>query len=276
MAQDFDRIMRENFEGIVMKSDNLSSLPFQFNYKVLASIFTPNITKTLERKIDFAKIVEDKEDANRQTVLHIEFQTEPEKRMVVRMQLYLALIQDWVELPVKQYVIYLGERPANMATHMQHHIPGNTINYHYQLIEIRNLQAEDLLLSDTPEIIVLAILASRGNVDPLSFVVKVLKRLKAVCHSQEEVDKFVLQLVTMSSLRNLDEVITENREDLAMNTGISIKDNAVYKHAFSEGEAKTIQIVKAVMRGKSSIQQIAEDVGVSLEKVLKVKKELEE
>jgi len=274
MAQDFDRMMRENFEGIVMKSENLASLPFQFNYNVIASFYTPNLTKTLEKKVDFAKIVEDK--TGNQSVLHMEFQTENDRRMVVRMQFYMAMIQDWVELPVHQYVIYLGEQPAKMATHMQEHIPGNAFNDEYDLIEVRKYDADVLLASDIPEIIVLAILAARGNTDPFSFVLKVLKRLKSVCHSKEETDKFVLQLVTMSSLRNLDEVIKHNEDNLAMSTGIAIEDNAVFRGALYKGEI--IRAKKAALKllklGKLSDDEILEVAELSRRELDELKQQL--
>ena len=273
---DLDRMLRENFEGMVMKAADLAALPFPFNYKVVGSFYTPNISKTLEKKLDFAKIIEDNTAEHDQSVLHIEFQTEDDKRMVVRMQFYLAMIQDGVALPVKQYVIYLGEQPAKMATHMRQYIPGNTLDYHYELIEIRKYDADVLLAADIPEVIVLAILAARGNTSPYNFVVKVLKRLKAVCRNKAEVDKFVLQLVSMSSLRNLDEVIKHNKDDLAMSTGISIRDNAVFKGMFHEGELERAR--KAAMKmlsfGKLSDEEIIEYTELSQQELEELKQQL--
>jgi len=284
MAHDFDRIMRENFEGIVAKSHNLAVLPFEFNYNVVASFYTPNMSKTIERKIDFAKIVEDPNQKQKRQVLHIEFQTKAEPEMVLRMQLYKSLIQDMVQLPVKQYVIYLGSTPAKMATRILDYIPGDFTNYYYNLIEIRKYDANQLLASDIPEVIVLAILASRGNAEPYPFVIKVLKRLKEVCHSQTDVDKFVLQLVTVSKLRNLEEVFIKHKEDMALNTGISFKDYLWFQEAQREGqiegqrvgkrEEKVEIASKMLQKAKYSVEDIADVTGLPVETITAIAKGL--
>ncbi len=275
MTNLFDRMLRETFEGIVIKAKDLTNLPFSFNYHVKASFYTANLPKTIEKQMDFAKIVERKDNGNEE-VLHIEFQTKSEKNMVVRMQFYLAMMQEWAQVPVKQYVIYLGEQPATMATHMSEHIPGNYVDYHYELIEIRNYDADTLLVSDIPEIVVLAILAARGNVQPLEFVVKVLKRLKEVCHTEHQLNKFVQQLATLSSLRNLDQVILKHKDQITMNSGIRIEDNAIYKGALMEGSAERAKKVAMnfLKLGKLSDQDIVDNVGITRQELDEIKQQL--
>ena len=271
MGNQFDLTLRETFEGIVLKAQDLSAFPFQFNYHVKASFYTANLPKTIEKQMDFAKLVASKDNGSEE-VLHLEFQTKSEKNMIVRMQFYLAMIQEWVQVPVKQYVIYLGEQPATMATHMHQRIPGNYVDYHYELIEVRNFEADTLLTSDIPEIIVLAILASRGNVQPVDFVVKVLKRLKKVCQTTQQLNKFVQQLATLSSLRTLDEVILAQKEQITMNSGIRIEDNAIYKGASAERAKKAA--LNLLKLGKLSDQDIAYSVDITMQELKELKQQL--
>jgi len=45
-----------------------------------------------------------------------------------------------------------------------------------------------------------------------------------------------VQLQTTSKLRNLDRLFTERGDDLALDTGISMMDVALYREAYTSGE----------------------------------------
>ncbi len=267
---EFDKILRETFEGIVLKAKGTGTLPFSLEYKVVASLFTANLLKTLERRIDFAKVVVDRQEIMK--VLQLEFQTKSERRMVARMQTYRALIHEWYDLPVVQYVIYLGETPATMATHIQELIPHDPINYHFELIEIRNFDASQLMASDIPEIIILAILGARGTADPFDVAASIIKRLKVVCENETELEKYIVQLQTISKLRNLDNLFIERREDMALETGISMMDVAWYREAYTSGaekarkEAKQATMnaaLKMLQSGKLSDEDVLSFAGIT-------------
>ena len=274
MTNELDILLRETFEGIVMKARGTSILPFGLNYEVIASLFTANPVITLERRIDFAKIVVDEREVTQ--VLQVEFQTKSEKRMVVRMQTYRALIHEWHSLPVKQYVIYLGETPATMPTHIQELIPNDPIDYHFELIEIRNFDANELLVSDIPEIILLAILGSRGGTDPYDLAVKIINRLKAVCHSRAALDKYIAQLQTISKLRNLDNLFIEKRDDMALDTGISMMDVAWYRDAFTNGATKNAKqnAIALLKLGKLTDEEIVSALGLTQAELNELKSQL--
>ena len=278
MTNEFDKLLRETFEGIVMKARGTAILPFGLNYEVIASLFTANPVITLERRIDFAKIVIDEREVTQ--VLHVEFQTNNEKRMVVRMQTYRALIHEWHSLPIKQYVIYLGETPATMPTHIQELIPNDPIDYHFELIEIRKFDAHALLVSDIPEIILLAILGSRGGTDPYDLAVKIINRLKAVCHSRAALDKYIAQLQTISKLRNLDKLFIERRDDMALDTGISMMDVAWYRDAFTSGEQKGATkkakqaALKMLQKGSYPDEEIIDIQGLTQKELEELKRQV--
>jgi len=180
----FDKTVRESFDGIIRKS---RALPFGFNYRVIENIDSLNMVKTQERRLDFVKVVDD--PSGRRIVLHIEFQTKDAKDMVIRMQDYRAAIQNKYQLPVKQIVVYLGARPSKMKHRIRDLIPGDYIDYHFELFEIRNFDAAQLLASDIPEEVVLATLAAPGKPPPHQIIVKILNRLKTLCNDDYKLEK---------------------------------------------------------------------------------------
>lgn len=83
---------------------------------------------TKERKPDVLKKVT---DANGNVfVLHLEFQVTDEKQMPFRMAEYYIMLLRRYELPVRQYVIYLGEGLPGMKDHIR----SNFLHFQYQLI----------------------------------------------------------------------------------------------------------------------------------------------
>ncbi|MEM0952456.1 MAG: hypothetical protein AAGI66_10010 [Cyanobacteria bacterium P01_H01_bin.74] len=97
------------------------------------------------------------------------------------------------------------------------------------------------MASDIPEIIILAILGSCGTADPFEVVTKIVKRLKTVCKTETELQKYIVQLQTISKLRNLDKLFIERKEDMAIDTGISMMDVAWYREAFTSGEKRGVE-----------------------------------
>lgn len=63
---------------------------------------------TLEKEVDFLREIT--------LIVELEFQTVSEKGMVYRMQEYHAILQKKCQLPVRQFVIYLGERLPKIRT----------------------------------------------------------------------------------------------------------------------------------------------------------------
>ena len=87
-------------------------------------------------------------------VLHIEFQVKNDRDMVYRMAEYSVMLLRKYRLPVRQYVIYLGDGKVSMPTafHEERHV------FSYQLIAISGVDYELFLKSDNPEVRMLAIL----------------------------------------------------------------------------------------------------------------------
>jgi predicted transposase/invertase (TIGR01784 family) len=98
----YDKILHENLEaalpGLIR---NLLGI-----HAVHTEELPDDIQHTKERKPDVLKKVTDKNDET--FVLHIEFQVKDEPKMVYRMAEYYIMLLRRYELPVRQYVIYIG------------------------------------------------------------------------------------------------------------------------------------------------------------------------
>lgn len=109
----YDKIFKENIEATFLP---LSEKYFGIRIATTKEI-AGDLQVTLERRPDFLKIVETPEGTR--FILHIEFQTRDEKEMIYCMQEYFAILRKKYKLPVRQFVIYLGETPSKMRTDLE-------------------------------------------------------------------------------------------------------------------------------------------------------------
>ena len=137
----YDKILRENIEaalpGLIRNLLNIHAI----NTEELPD----DIQHTKERKPDVLKKVTDKKGET--FVLHIEFQVKDESNMVFRMAEYYIMLLRRYELPVRQYVIYIGAGTPTMTDHIR----SEPMNFKYQLIALSAIDYHLLLRSDNPE-----------------------------------------------------------------------------------------------------------------------------
>lgn len=108
MANDYDKILKENIAALF--------LPLSGKYLNIFITKTEELKDklqtTIEKEPDFIRIVET--DTNQRFILHLEFQSADEEGMIYRMQEYYGILRKKYLLPVKQFVIYLGQKPSLM------------------------------------------------------------------------------------------------------------------------------------------------------------------
>ncbi|MGB3781103.1 MAG: hypothetical protein WA960_22250 [Tunicatimonas sp.] len=123
MAQDYDKILKENMEALILPlADQLLGLSLGATEELPDDLQT-----TLERKPDLLKRVTEVPATNNQKaaasyILHIEFQTKDETAMVDRMLLYYAMLWEKYQEPIKQFVVFIGRRKPRMATALDHEL----------------------------------------------------------------------------------------------------------------------------------------------------------
>jgi predicted transposase YdaD len=268
----YDRIIKESIEKVLLTlASSLLNLEISTTEPITAKLQT-----TVEREPDFLKKVT--LTNGQQIILQLEFQLQDEEDMVYRMAEYRAIIQRIYMMPVKQYVIYLGNSKPTMPTKLP---KGQRISS-FTLKNLKDLPVNDMLASDVPEELVLAILTDFPERDAKQVVSVILRKLKRVAANRAELKKAYQQLLTLSRIRKL-EVETKKQIE-AMPITYDIKTDGLFLEGKAEGKAegkvegkaeeRKIAIQNMLLKTDFLPEQIADILEVPLQFVLEVKKSL--
>ena len=275
MPNEYDRIIKENIEAVIIP---LSDKLFGIRPEAMEEI-TVDLHLTIERKPDVTRRITDEQ--GQQSILHIEFQVSDETEMVLRMQTYRALLQEIHQLPVRQFVVYLGQKRPTMKTRISELIPGDTNNFRFELIDIQQYEHERLLSSDIPEEILLAVLGNFQNESPEAVVAKILDRLQSASPDTRKLQRYVRQLVVMSKLRNLQEETLLNIEKMPFD--FDIETDVFYRRGKEAGEKEKEQekeqekermVLEMLRDGVLRLEKIAAYAHVSVDYVKELQQQL--
>ena len=269
---DYDRIIKENIETILMA---LGKKLLGFDIKNPQPI-SEKLQITIEREPDFLKKVTLEDD--HEIILHLEFQRNNEPEMVYRMAEYKAIIQRKYQIPVRQYVIYLGTDKPTMKTQLplEEQIKG------FEIRNIHEIPVNQVLESDVPEEIVLSILTDYPETDAEQVIARIIKKLKQVALNEANFKKSLQQLITLSRIRKLEE--QTEKQIRIMPITYDIETDHLYKKGMSQGLNEGISqgtsqaeenIVASLLRNtQMSVEQIATATGIEAEKIEKIKKNI--
>jgi predicted transposase/invertase (TIGR01784 family) len=277
----YDKILRENLEAAL---PGLAKRLLDI-HAVYSEELPDDVQHTKERKPDVLKKVTDR---NGETfVLHIEWQTTDEKEMVFRMAEYFYMLWRRYQLPVRQYVIYIGEGIPTMADHIHCEQAG----FAYNLIALSSIDYRLLLEADTPQEKILAILANFGNSDSQQAVKTIVKEVVAASDGEFATLRHIQQLQILSQLRIFEPENIAFMESVA--TWWKLERDPFYRLGEWRGMEKGIEkgiergiekgqekerraLVKALLlKTNHTISEIALLVNVSEALVRKVKKSLQ-
>ncbi len=192
---DFDKVIKENIETILLTLGKKL-----LGIDIINPVDLPGkIQTTIEHEPDFLKKITG--DDGSELILHLEFQTKDEAKMVYRMAEYKALLQRKFEIPVKQFVIYLGTKKPKMPTELK---PEEQITG-FDLKDIHKLPVDQVLASDVPEEIVLSILTDYPKADAEKVINRIIEKLRSVSTDEATLKKNIQQLLILSRLRKLGE-----------------------------------------------------------------------
>lgn len=195
MAHEYDRIIKENIEAILLPLvKRVLKLPEPAGLVEIPD----DLQRTIERRPDFLKIVTDELGQNLY-VLQIEFQTVDEPKMLYRMLEYAALLIRRYELPVRQYVCYIGEGKARMNTRLSH----EHVQFQFMVRNVSEVAYSEFLETDKPEEAVLAILGNLTGANVEDAIGQIVRVLYQLAPGELEREKFLRQLEILSKLRNL-------------------------------------------------------------------------
>ena len=263
----YDKIIKENIEHIFLPLlENLLGISISKSIELKDKVQT-----TIEREPDFLKKIIDKD--NNVFLLQLEFQTNDDKEMVYRMAEYKAILQRKFKCPVKQFVIYLGNKPPKMKTELpeQEKITG------FVLKNISELNIQQTINSEVPEEIILSILSDYPKSNASEIIKSIILKLKNAVNNPSELNRYIQQLLILSRLRNL-EVETKKQVD-DMPITYDITKDGLYNEGIEKGiekgreenrEKLEIVILKALKSKVLNITQIADLFDVEIDYVLKI------
>jgi hypothetical protein len=196
MAQDYDKIFKENIEGIIIPlAEKLLHIHLDPNH--LEKI-PPEFQKTIERKPDFLKKVLNADPSN-EYILHIEFQVDDKDNMIQRMLEYYALCYKKYALPLDQYVFYIGEDQAKMLSELSH----KNIQFRFTLINFHDIDYHIFTDSEEPEEVILGILAKFEQNQTEEVITEILQKIQSAPIDTLRKQKCIIQLEILSNLRKL-------------------------------------------------------------------------
>ncbi|MBF0458161.1 MAG: hypothetical protein HQK99_09730 [Nitrospirae bacterium] len=175
-------------------------------------------------------------------LLHVEIQSQNDNTMLERMYLYSGFIYNQhKKLPV-QILLYVGNEPLNMQNHME----GEGVKYSYKLIDIREIDCCQLLESDSPEDIVLAILCKTRDVDAL--IRSILDKLSRLPLKERE--GYIRKLLYLSDLRKLYPKV--KMEVSKMPITIDVRNSDIFQEGRVEGkvEGERLGIIEGMLELK--------------------------
>jgi len=260
----YDKILQENIEaalpGLI---ENILHI-----HAVLSEELPDNIQHTKERRPDLLKKITD--DKGHTFVLHIEFQTSNDAEMPYRMLEYMAMLLRKYKMPVKQYVIYIGEDRVTMPTSLTN---GKSI-FSYELITIAAIDYHVFLKSAKPEEKMFAILADFGKDSPETAIANIAIDIANSAKSGLERERLKNQLRILAQLRTL---VSANLKFMESVASFFKEENDIF---FQRGEKRGLEkgsaafVKNLLLAERFTISEIANFANVSEEFVQKIKEGL--
>ncbi len=261
MSHDFDKIFKENIASLLIPlAKKVLGIDVVYNEEMKDKLQT-----TIEREPDYLSLITTR-DGNRY-VLHLEFQTSYDDRMLLRMQEYHGILRKQYNIPVIQKVIYLGHKPATM----RNQLAPEEVYTGFDLITLNQEPYEQFLQSDIPEEFILSILADMQGVDPEEIVDSILHKLRETNKSQLTFQKYVKQLVVLSRLRKLSNITKTAVKKMPIE--YDVKEDAFYKEGV-EDKLKSV-VERLIKSGKLSIDEIAQVTDSSIAKIKEIAKNVD-
>lgn len=225
----YDKIFKENAESIFLPLIEQSMGIKISSYKILKD----KLQTTIEREMDF--FYEIHSDKNDRFLLHLEFQTKNDKDMIYRMAEYHGIAFRKRKLPIKHFVINLGTEYFNQKNYLDK----NELFEGFDIINIFSLNTEQLLNSQIPEVVLLAVLSNYPKEQSERILRLLIERLKQIAKSEHDFSKYLNQLLILTRLRKVEDLTIKINNDMPIT--IEVEKDFLYKQGIEKGIEKGIE-----------------------------------
>jgi hypothetical protein len=228
----FDKVVKENLDEVF--------IPFVINNlgidisTISIEIMPDKLFTTEEREMDLLLKLTDIED--KVFLLHVEFQSKPDYDMIWRMIEYHGMITRLYKLPILHIVVDLDASNSNITSTLEERF----LFQGFKIIKLHDIDYTQMIASQIPAEIILAILGDFGNKKPDVIIRAIAQRLKFISKSDAELKKYIAQLNVLSRLRNLQDLITQT---ISKNMPITfdIENDSLVKEGVSRAKRRAIE-----------------------------------
>jgi hypothetical protein len=271
----YDKIIKENLRVVTpVLIDKV------LNIKAIQSEDIPTkLQHTKEREADFLKIITD--EKGDVFILHLEFQVADDPTMAFRMLDYNLMLMRIYDLPILQYVIYLGEKYPKASNQIKR----PKLFFEYDVICVKDIPIDFFLNSKQPEEIIFSILANFGNENFEKVVENILESIKKTSNSTLQQEKCFQQLRIISNLRKFTPLIEKvmqsiatvfkEENDFLFIKGIKIGNEEGRQEGHQLGHEEGREVIlkngipKLLQKGFSH-EQIADTFSIPIEEVIRI------
>jgi predicted transposase YdaD len=251
--QDFDIVLKDLFVEIFLP---FISQMLGIKMENIVQIDT-TIKRTQERRIDFAcKVVEDEE-----YIIQIEFQTKNDRKMHYRMLNYYETLSSIEGLPINQLLIYVGKDKLTMRNEIEH----PNLKFNYKIIDISSINYHQLVESNFPEAIIVAILSDFQQDESEEVIATILRNLRNCVDENARLQRYYVGLEILSELRNLDSETIKQIRNMPI-TGIDIRKTYFYQEVsrLSREDGLNEGISQGLSQGLSQAEAMLENTAINL------------
>jgi predicted transposase/invertase (TIGR01784 family) len=206
-------------------------------------------------------------------IVHLEIQNQNQVIMPDRMLRYLSDIRlNYPKQTVYQYLLYIGKAALTMPDG----ITTEQLQYHYQVIDMHELDYRFFLKQNSADALVLTVLCDFKETEPRAVVHEILQRLMALQQNDlKSLREYVSMLEILADNRDLQLDIQEEFKMLEVNierlpSFLIGKERGIEKGLEQGAHDKALAIANQLVKLNMSLADIAQVTGLELEELRRV------
>ncbi len=229
-----------------------------------------------EREVDFLYKITTEDGI--ETLLHIEFQTEDDPKMIFRMIEYHGFLIKKHRKPVRHFVVYFGAKKPVMRTQL---LPEEIFSG-FDLINIGEMDPNSFLDAGSPQSILLAVLADYPKEQTEDVLRLSFRRLKELSVNNNEFSEYAGMLTTLARLRKSEDLTIKIKEEMPYR--VEVEKDPYFIQGIEKGKKEGIEkgeykknyefVVNLLMEQTFSDTKIAALANVDISFVERVKVDL--
>jgi hypothetical protein len=224
----YDKILKENIEKIFRPL-----VEKRLGVKIIKS--TPlkeKMQTTVELEMDFFYKIEHED--GEPFILHLEFESGDNLESIYRAAEYHGMALRRHKIAIRHVLIYLGDKPPKMRTELYPH----EVFTGFDLLDAKTLDTNQLLSSQIPEEVLMAVLGNYKREDAEIILRKIVGKLKTIIHNKRVLKRYINQLMMLSRLRKIEALTIKIAEEMPIQ--FDFETDTLYLRGTEKGIEKSV------------------------------------